>query len=128
MGSLNFLEFAKRPSSLLPPLSLSASPPPALSGAARCRGRPQDTSCFAYRPTRHPSDLLDPLPLALDLSSPCHATPTSSAAATSPSPSPWTTRCRASAPQLAHTSVPRAIPFHFPLLASPAPCPEPPEH
>ena len=79
-----------------------------------------------HRPMRHPSDLLDPLPLALDLSSPRHATPTSSAAATSPSP--WTARCRASAPQLARASVSGAIPFHFPLLASPAPCPEPPEH
>src|SRR6185312_6841507 len=95
VGSLNFLEFAKRPSSLLPPLSLSVSLPPALSGAARHRGRPQATSCFAHRPTRHPSDLLDPLPLALDLSSPRHATPTSFAAATSPSP--WPACCRGSA-------------------------------
>ena len=67
-----------------------------------------------------------PTPLALDLSSPSHATPTSSAAATLPSP--WTARCRASAPQFACASVPGAIPFHFPLLASLAPCPEPPEH
>src|SRR6185503_4919565 len=44
------------------------------------------------------------------------------------SPSPWKAHCRASAPQLARASVPGAIPFHFPLLASPTPCPEPPEH
>ena len=126
MGPLNFSDFANQSKLHLLPLCLSASPPPVLSGAARRRGRPQDTSYFTHRPTRHPSDLLDPLPLALDLSSPRHATPTSSAAAALPSP--WTARCRASAPQLARASVPGAIPFHFLLLASPAPCPEPPEH
>ena len=113
---MNFSEFANQS-------SLCA---PALSGAARRCGRPQATSCFVHRLTRHPSDLLDPLPLALDPSFPRHATPTSSAATTSPSP--WTARCRASARQLARASVPGVIPFHFPLLASPALCPEPPEH
>ena len=123
VGSLEFSEIAKQSTLLLPPLSLSASPLSAQFGAARHQGGLQATSCFAHRHTRCPRDLLVPLSLALEPCSPRHATPTSSAAATSPSP--WTARCRASAPQLARASVPGAIPFHFPLLASPAPCPNP---
>ena len=117
------MEIANQSRLHLPPLCFTAA-------SAECRlrrhGRPQATSCFPHRLTWHLRKPLDPLSLALDPSFPRHATPTSSAAATSPSP--WTARCRASPPQLTRASVPGAIPFHFPLLASPAPCPEPPEH
>ena len=126
MGPLNFSEFAKKSSfffHLSPSLLLCA---PALSGAARHRGGPQATSCFAHCPTRHPSDLLDPLPLALDLSSPRHATPASSAAATSPSP--WPAHCSPLDPLLSCASAPIAPPHPIPLTLSPAPCPKPPEH
>ena len=126
MGPLDFSEITTKSTLHLPPPSLPAS---SAAGAERRRPPPRRAAgqlLLPHRPTRHPSDTLDPLPLALDFSSPRHATPTSSASATSPSP--WTAHCRASAPQRMRASVPGAIPFHFPLLASPAPCPETPEH
>ena len=76
--------------------------------------------------TRHPCDLLAPLPFALDLSSPRHATPSSSAAITSPSP--WRARDRARLPHVLCASALGAFPQCISLTSSPAPHPNTPEH
>src|SRR6185503_14533159 len=76
VGHLNFSEFATRSTLHLPPPFLPAS---SAAGAERHRPPPRKAAgqlLLPHRPTRHPSDLLDPLPLALDPSSPCHAIPT----------------------------------------------------
>ena len=126
MGPMDFSEITTKSTLHLPPLSLSAS---LRAGAVQRRPPPRRAAgqlLLPHRPTRHPSDLLDPLPSALDLSSPCHATPASSAAATSPSP--CLAQCSALDPHLSRVSAPRAPPHPIPLTLSPAPCPKPPEH
>ena len=79
-----------------------------------------------HRPTRHSHNPLVPLPTALDLSSPRHATPSSSAAATSLPP--WRARDRARLPHLSRASAPRAFPQCVSLTSSPAPHPNTIEH
>ena len=78
-----------------------------------------------HRHTRHPCDLLAPLPFALDLSSPCHAAQSSSAAATSMPP--WRARDRARLPHLSRASAPGESPQPIPLTTSPVPRPQTPE-
>ena len=117
------MDFAKRSKLFLPPLSLSASAPPALSATARRRGRPQATSCFARRLTWHLRSLWTHFPTRCTPPPLATLPPASSVAATSPPP--WRAQRRASAPQLARAPAPRGVPHHFPLLASLALCPEP---
>ena len=79
-----------------------------------------------HRPTRHSRDPLVPLATALDLSSPRHATPSSSAVANSPPP--WRPRDRARLPHLSRASAPGAFPQRVSLTSSPAPHPNTPEY
>ena len=120
------MDFAKRSKLFLPPLSLSASAPPALSAAARRRGRPQATSCFARRLTWHLRSLWTHFPTRCTPPPLATLPPASSVVATSPPP--WPAQRRASAPQLARAPAPGGVPHHIPLLASLALCPKPPEH
>ena len=99
------------------------------AGAVQCRPPPRRAAghlLLLHRPTRHSRNPLVPLPTSLDLSSPRHATPSSSAAATSPPP--WRARDRARLPHLSHASAPGAFPQHVSLTSSPAPHPNTPEH
>ena len=120
------MEIAERSTFHLPPLSLSVSAPPVLSATARRRGRPQATSCFARRLTWHLRSLWTHFPTRCT-PPPLATLPTASSVAAT-SPPPWPAQRRASAPQLARAPAPGGVLHHFPLLASLALCPEPPEH
>ena len=118
----NYKEVQQSSSTSLPPYFLCRH-------AERCHPPPWRAAGhlqLLHRPTRHSRDPLVPLPTALDLSFPRHATPSSSAAATSPPP--WRARDRARLPHLSRTSAPGAFPQHVSLTSSPAPHPNTPEH
>ena len=115
----NYKEVQQSSSTSLPPCFLYCR-------EERCHPPPWRAAghlLLLHRPTRHSHNPLVPLPTALDLSSPRHATPSSSAAATSPPP-----RDRAGLPHLSHASAPGAFRQCVSLTSSPVPHPNTPEH